>query len=179
MPRMRISLLLLLTACTAWAKEPSEPSVQKSHFGYELAFSNDWTVVSPESIAQRSEKETAASLGLGDVADQGNLRAILESVKGGKVEFYFYKNPDGPSAGSNISAQLQPYAGELTEEAVSEGCKEIPSGLPAVYGSPIEEFSCGLESENGVNYIAYEYRIPAGARISSSTSFRSLGKTPW
>ncbi len=151
----------LLIVCSACAEEQKTSQTYKSNFGYQIMLSDDWLIVTPETIAAANKAETLKSLGFSESGNSQNLNLILESIKSGKVEFYYERSSLNRELKNNISAQLVLHRDEVTLEGVKVACKEISEQLPAVHDTEIEMGTCGMENENGISFLAYEYSIPA------------------
>jgi hypothetical protein len=162
MRRVRFLLVVaLLTGCGG-AAPPEGPKTYTSYFGFTVQLSGGWLPLSPSQIASANAEESLRSLGIDTKWDQGNLSSILERVKTGEVEFYFDRQTVGSEFQNNISAQLMPGRGLLTEDLVSQMCKDIPAQLPALFGgAPVELRGCGLRRANDIAYVSYEYSVPA------------------
>ena len=123
--------------------------------------SDDWLIVTPETMATANNAETLKSLGLVGPGDAQNLNSILERIKSGEIEFYYERSSLNRELKNHISAQLVQHRDEVTPDDVKAACEEIPGQLPAVYGTEIVMGACSMETENGISFLAYEYSIPA------------------
>jgi hypothetical protein len=138
------------------------PQTYTSHFGFTVQVPGQWLVLSPKQASAANAEETLRSLGVNTEADQRILRGILQRVQTGKIEFYLERQTLNSEFQNNISAQLMPGRGPLTEDLVTEMCRDISSQLSPMFGgATVDVRACGLERYNNVSYISYEYAVPA------------------
>ena len=128
-----------------------------SQFGFSATLQDGWFVLSPQKIAEANKNETAKSLGIQDTVDSMVLNEILESVKGGNIEFYYDKNYIDKEYKNHVSVQLSAPLQFSSMDEVTKECEAIPDQLNKLFGEKIDFLSCQLLPSNGraVFYHAY------------------------
>ncbi|HKB58555.1 MAG TPA: hypothetical protein VKC56_00775 [Gallionellaceae bacterium] len=147
-------LFALLAPVAAHAAE------YKSSFGFKLALSDDWLVVSPENVSRQYANRTLASLNMTKV-DSATARDILARVKTGKVEFYFEKKYSVKGFTNNISTQVMAGGDIPTPDNVKAFCPTLPAQLAKVQGAPVQVKVCRFAQSSGIPYVVVEYSVPS------------------
>lgn len=131
----------------------------RSSFGFPFSLSDDWAVLTPRQVSGEFKSDTLKSLHMEGV-DEKMMQAMLDKVKSGKIEYYFYKKHT-ERFNNNISAQLMPGDGMPTADAAKEACAALPDQLNKMYGEAVEMKSCALMNTHGIPYMAFEYVLPS------------------
>ncbi|HAS53206.1 MAG TPA: hypothetical protein DCS42_03255 [Nitrospiraceae bacterium] len=148
-------LTLLLLVMPA----PGPAAEYQSTFGFPFELSKDWLVLTSKEAAGKFGTETLKSLGL-EYGDQENMKAVLERVKTGKVEFYFDRKYSTKDFNKNISVQLMEGGQQPTAKAAQDACASLPDEAARLFGGPVKMKSCGIAELQGITYVAYEYEVP-------------------
>ena len=131
----------------------------ESQFGFSATVQDGWFVLSPQKMADANKNETANSLGISDTVDSRVLNEILESVKGGNIEFYYDKNYINKEYKNHVSAQLSAPLQFRSMDEVTKECEAMPAKLNKLFGEKVNFLSCQLVPSNGRAVFHYAYTV--------------------
>ena len=130
-----------------------------SQFGFSATVQDGWFVLSPQKMAEANKNETAKSLGIPDTVDSQVLNEILESVKGGNIEFYYDKNYIDKVYKNHVSAQLSAPLQFSSMDEVTKECESMPAQLNELFGEKVNLLSCQFFSSNGRAVFHHAYTV--------------------
>lgn len=131
-----------------------------SSFGYAFNLPQEWLILTPGEVDKQFSGENMARLAT-EVGGQEKAEAIVESLKGGNVEFFVLRSHATPEFQNNISTQQVDSGEAASAAAVKKLCKALPARLPEEIGIAVKVKQCGAQTLNGVRFVTYAYFLPS------------------